>query len=178
MNMLSGKAYKRVPKNLEECIEENAAVSTLHYWAEKIESFGAIVFVILIIAGIIFTIIETVNMVDVNEDMAFGAFLTSALTWALYAFIEYCTYRVIALLVNAFATLLQHTIISTNIAMVRADLDPDFPKAPTTPKEAPVPPRTSLLKANEKKTNWICPHCGANNIGNYTSCEMCGKDRN
>lgn len=177
-NMFSGKISKRIPKTLEECVQSDATVTNLHIWAERLESWGAVLCAVLIIIGVISTIIATVNMADVNEDLIFSTCLTSIITWGLYAFIEYCVYHVLALLISALASITQNTIISANVALLNADQNPETPRAPEQAPSA-EPQRTSLYASAEQQSpRWFCTHCGASNKGSNTFCEMCGKEKN
>lgn len=158
-NMFSGKTTKQIPTSLNECRQEDATVNNLHKWAERLENWGRSLFVILIIIGIICTIIDTVIMLDNDEDMALATCISSVITWGLYAFIEYCAYHVLALLISALASITQNTIVSANVALYEAS------KRYTNPTSTePVPDGM-----------WVCYHCGTHNSINYGQCKKCGK---
>ena len=183
-NMFSGKTNKQIPTSLNECTQEDATVSNLHTWAKRLENWGQILFVILIIIGIISTIAETINMADINEDMAFMTCITSAITWGLYAFIEYCAYHVLALLISALASITQNAIISANVALYQAakstddiqELNQDHP----APNNIFSNDRTDSYSQTINRTvapdgMWVCKNCGTNNSLNYGQCKKCGK---
>ena len=198
-NMFTGKSKKQIPKTLSECVSPDATATNLHYWSEKLENWGQILFVILIIIGIISTIVDTVNMSDVNEDMAFATFLSSAITWALYAFIEYCAYHVLALLISALASITQNTIISANVALYESAKSEGFPQDITEnipspnakadkdltcesavsanentpqPKEWQPVAETTAIKIGQ--TNIKCLNCDCVQFGGNKFCKRCG----
>jgi len=160
-DMFTGKSEKQIPETLSECTSPDATASNLHDWSGKLENWGKILFVILIIIGIISTIVDTVNMADINEDMAFVTCITSAIIWALYAFIEYCAYHVLALLISALASITQNTIISANVALYEASQKLD---AVQYVDHGPAPDGM-----------WACKNCGTHNSLNYGQCKNCGK---
>ena len=184
-NMFTGKSEKQIPKTLSECTSPDATASNLHYWSEKLENWGQILFVILIIIGIISTIVDTVNMADIDEDMAFATCITSAITWALYAFIEYCAYHVLALLISALASITQNTIISANVALYEASQNCASPvytqtaigidsSNPTV--QSPKPNAVQYVNHGPAPDGmWACKNCGTHNSLNYGQCKKCGK---
>ena len=186
-NMFSGKQEKHIPQTLSECTRSDATVNNLHTWAERLENLGAIFFVVLIIVGIISTVVDTIQVADVNEDMAFPTFLTSAITWGVYAFIEYCAFHVLALLISALGCITQNTMIAADVALYEA--------AKKAPKTAPVQPDTKP-RANFSAASftpdaytptpkgpaptadtWVCKNCGTSNKKEYGQCKKCGQYR-
>ena len=109
-----------IPENIQEILRPNKISVALMRWAEWIKGFGGFLFAVLLIIGIIISILAATS---VNEDDAFIAFLTSAITWGLYSAIEYAAYRIISLLFTALASLVRNTQISTDIALLQADKD-------------------------------------------------------
>lgn len=131
-NMFSGNQEKRIPKNFEECYKTDSITKNLWLWCERLEKLGSILFWLIIIFGII-TAIEASFTVTV-EEVTHGTYYTwtetettttfewevllvSIVETALYAFIEYCVYHVLALLVGSLASMVQHTKITANIAL-------------------------------------------------------------
>ena len=180
-NMFSGKSDKLIPKTLAECTQRDATVTNLHIWAERLESWGQILFVILIIIGIISTITDTVTMADIDEDMAFMTCITSAITWGIYAFIEYCAYHVLALLISALASITQNTIISANVALYEASGNTyaENSSQPTTSNSTTTakPIHTLGVRSTLVADKWICAHCKTSNSTNYSQCKKCGQYR-
>ena len=182
-NMFSGKSEKQIPKTLSECTRPDATASNLHHWSEKLENWGQILFALIVVFGIIATIVETVNMVDINEDMAFATAITSAATWALYAFIEYCAYHVLALLISALASITQNTIISANVALYEASKNCTDPIPQQAPAQHTPIFSDKLTDSYSQTVNrtpvpdgmWVCQNCGTKNSLNYGQCKKCGK---
>lgn len=187
-NMFSGKNKKRIPKSLFECIKEDAVVTHLHTWAERLESWGHFLFIMLIIIGIISTIVVTVLMVDLYEEMAFVTCIASVITWAFYAFIEYCAYHVLALLISALASITQNTMISADVSLYQASKERDdarqqpeesASKAPVTPAppvpQSPVqsPEQIGVLPIKGTDGKIICPICNTQQSANRSVCWNC-----
>lgn len=168
-NMFSGKSNKQVPKDLKECLRSDSTVTNLHNWAERLENWGQILFVIIVIVGVITTIISTVEMADVNEDLMFTTFLSSAITWALYAFIEYCAYHVLALLISALATITQNVIISANVALFESG------QTHGIPEEEPSAANPNVFKKVIGEDQKECYACGHVQSATHRCCENCGE---
>lgn len=162
-NMFSGKSNKQIPQNLSECTREDATATNLHYWSERLESWGHFVFIFLIVIGIFSTVIDTYTVAQADEEMALVTCFSSIIEWGLYAFLEYCAYHVLALLISALASITQNTIITANVSLYDA-----YQKhiVPTTTTEA-APPKM-----------WVCKSCGTQNKDDYGQCKKCGKFRN
>ena len=175
-NMFSNKTEKKIPKTLNDCVKPDATVANLHTWAERLESWGKFLFKALIVIGIISTIFDAVEVSDVDEELILGAIITSATSWALYAFIEYCAYHVLALLVSALASITQNSIISANVALLEASQHHEYIETPTTqnvnmPKSAPKPaPRKNIPDGH--KACWACGHVQPKS---NMSCSKCGE---
>jgi hypothetical protein len=170
----------------------------LHAWAERLENWGQILFIILFILGIASTIMNTINVADVDEDMALVTCVTTFATWGIYVFIEYCAYHVLALLISALASITQNTIITANVALYEAAKNTSgfvpvqtttapTPVAAPTPVTAPTPvaaqtPVTNyynppVVKTASLNNMWVCKYCGTHNKNEYGQCKKCGKFR-
>ena len=172
-NMFSGKTSKQIPATLNECTREDATVNNLHIWAARLETFGKILFWILIGAGVILALVESIQTEEVNigstyypitktiTTFDFELFLTSIGQTALYAFIEYCSFHVLALLISALASITQNTIISANVALYQAAKDSES--------------NQELNQTAAPAGTWICKDCGTHNSLNYGQCKKCGK---
>lgn len=188
-NMFSGKKDKKIPQTLSECTRADDTVSNLHIWSERLENWGQVLFVILIIVGIISTISATIEMADVDEDLVFSTLIGSAASWSLYAFIEYCAYHVLALLISALASITQHTIITANVALFEATKDAKDSYATassredegaennqTKPKDEPFVwsfvNETTAVAAGEN--NIRCTNCRCIQFKGNTVCRQCG----
>lgn len=129
-NMFSGKAEKTIPKNLKECYEADKTTHNLLVWSKRLDYLGQFLFVLIIVAGIILAITSSIavntTVVGPADDTItetsfdFVIFITSLITTAIYAFIEYCVYHVLALLISSLAAIVQNTKITANIALYNA----------------------------------------------------------
>ena len=173
---------KKVPKSLKECYATDNVSSNLWSWSEWLEVWGGRVLVILIIIGIISTIGQAIQVADIDEDLVFITVITSMITWILYAFIEYCAYHVLSLLIASLATIVLNTRITANVAIYNVAKEeglfnekPETHTSPTTKQTSAY----SLSKLANEKTNsngaWICKECGTKNNAGNLYCKDCGK---
>jgi len=184
-NMFSGKSEKQIPRNLDECAQPDTTASNLHYWSERLENWGQRLFVILIIIGVFSTIAVMFNMSDIDDGEGFMICITTAVTWGLYAFIEYCAYHVLALLISALASITQNTIIAANVALYNASINQTEPTATSIVPEATpsvanmsTPLKTTAQKETAEYGTWVCKNCGTNNKDSYFQCKKCGQYKN
>ena len=115
--MFTENLEKEIPKSLNDCYKTDNLTKNLWIWCERIEKVGIIFFRVLIVLGIIISIIGLINDMDYNEDQALPNLITTFTTWGIYAFIEYVSYHVIALLIGSLASIVQHTKITANVAL-------------------------------------------------------------
>ena len=205
-NMFSGNQEKRIPKNFNECYKADSITKNLWLWCERLEKLGSILFGLIIIFGII-TAIEASFTVTVEEvthsnyydtwtetetttSFEWEVLLVSIVETALYAFIEYCVYHVLALLIGSLASMVQHTKITANIILYNSAKTEGIATADnkTESEETEEPEEDSSSKcsrqmhkdyiseienidANTESANWtlyesiqgyeaICNHCG------------------
>ena len=135
--MFSGNTEKRMPRDLKSCYRTNPLVNNLWKWCEWLENAGFVVFLILVLLGVIYTINDTSTAKKLVEDIGDEAInelrkqgveipsplsvcIDSATKWALIAIGEFLTYHVLALLVGSLASIVQHNKISADVALYRA----------------------------------------------------------
>lgn len=131
-NMFSGNQEKKIPKNFKECYETDNVTQNLWIWCERLEKWGKILFWVLIVGGLILSISTSIVEKEVvvreatywgeaetelRKTFDFEIFIPLLLETALYAFLEYCAYHILALLVGSLATIVQHTKITANITL-------------------------------------------------------------
>ncbi|MBQ3541982.1 MAG: hypothetical protein IJA45_02530 [Oscillospiraceae bacterium] len=208
-NMFSGNDKKSIPNTLDECTRIDAVSNNLWIWSERLENWGRILFFLLVVIGIISTIAEGVSTHELLQELGkeidpqelaalgykipsvFDVVLVSLFMWGLYAFLEYCAYHVLALLIGALASITQNTIITANAALLTANMQPNIPK--TTPQETTAktnsatstqaapksePPRKIVTRPTPPPPGmWQCKNCGTNNKDNYSQCKQCGQYR-
>ena len=141
---------KRIPRTLRACTATDATVLDLYIWSDRVEKWGGIVLLVLIVVGFLVTIVETVAQIDVNEEMVIPTLITSVVSWGLTAFLTYCAYQVTALLLRAMAKITHHTMIAANVALYESN------KEENEREEQPKAPVVTVGKAGK----WACPECG------------------
>ena len=189
-NMFSNKDSKRIPKSLSECTQLSEPTKNLYTWAEQLECWGEWLLYALVVIGIISTLSATFEMADINDDLVFSTLLTSAVTWALYAFIEYCAYHALALLLNALATITHNTAITANVALYEASRNRDSSASEQHDSSIPcsassaqptdianTAPHAPYSGTSNSPGTWVCTGCGTHNSMNYGQCKKCGKYR-
>lgn len=172
-NMFTETRIHNSPKSLEDCTKTDKVTDNLWIWASRIETFGEILLVLIVLYGIISAIVASVSdMHATNSGFPVGTFLLRLLTGALWAFIEYCAYHVIALLVGSLASIVEHTRISARLLEYRELKD----NVTTDPAE--INKIETALTNNRKpgKDEWKCPNCGKINA-NYVGTCGCGTSK-
>ena len=167
----------RIPNTLEECTYTGATVSNLNHYAQQLEMWGKRLLIILIVVGIIFTIVETVGLIDVNEELIIPTLISSLLSRSIYAVIEFFAYHVLAMLIRALAAITANTTITANVALWEAskkessvvEVVPEHQQATQT-ADKPVKRTTPVINADN---SWICPNCGQGNLNTRSSCWRC-----
>ena len=113
-NMFSGNTQKEIPHSLQECYQTDAVTRNLWVWCERIETWGRRLCILLAIIGVISIISTGIIAAEyslVETDPLFVLVAEEIFAWALYCFLEYCAYHVLALLIASLATIVQSTKI-------------------------------------------------------------------
>ena len=143
-NMFKGEEIKNIPDKLENVLVADKVSYNLWIWAKRLETLGKVLMTLLIIAGVIlaFTSSYVEKEVPVEDESSYSyyyddyeeeteikkvfdaeMFFTVIADTALYAFIVYCSYHVLALLIGALASIVQNTKITADIALLEAKKD-------------------------------------------------------
>ena len=109
-NMFSGNREKKIPKTFKDCYKTDNVTNNLWLWAERLETIGIVLAVIVGIAAFIIGIV-------MFEDSDGGSLLISFLGAPVAAFLEYISFHIIALLIGSLASIVQNTRISADIAL-------------------------------------------------------------
>ena len=197
-NMFSRNTDKNVPKTLKDCYKTDSITENLWSWCIRLENWGKILFWILIVGGLILAITSSIVEKEVvikeatmwssaetelRKTFDFGIFFSLAIDTALYAFLEYCAYHIIALLVGSLARIVQNTKVAADVAIYNAakeekdDSTPENEKNESylsrAAKEVEKPIRNNNSVASSSKV-WVCKKCGEkNSSGMY--CKSCGE---
>lgn len=166
---------RSIPKSLDDCMKEDSTVTNLHLWADRLERWGKNLFWILIIIGIVTVVTQIIGYDDIDEDIIVFTVLSTALSWGLYAFIEYCVYNAIALLIRSLAMITHSTLVSANIAIYESgknlvQTEPTKPVAKSAPRT-----NVSGLSGSGQAGTKKCPSCGALQSAKRQSCSECGE---
>lgn len=163
-NMFSNNSKTTIPKSLSECTKPNATVDNLHSWSEKLEKWGKILFVVILILGVIVTVTEMIKTQELRQEYRHAMeeyvelpseveiLFNKLLTWGFYALLEYCAYHVLALLISALAFITQSTNISANVALYVAANNPDTNKGSTQTQTAAKPTLSDKQSTNSTQT--------------------------
>lgn len=109
--MFSGNVEKKIPKDLRSCYKPDNVSTILWRNCELWEKIGSIIFWVLLVGGLIFSIVMGITA------ESFGIFLYSALGSIGAAFIQKLICIGVAVGFGTFAALVQNTKISANIAL-------------------------------------------------------------
>lgn len=159
------KSEKEIPKTLYECRLTDNVSNVLWNWSINLESWSIIILIILSIIGIITSIVSGAKMSDYNDDLARTTTITSIITWALYAFIGYFSFKALSLLIAALSKIVESTCVTANVALYTAA---KAEKASTEESTKPAP------QSSYSKGPWTCK-CGTTNDANSISCKDCGE---
>ena len=199
-NMFSGHKKKTVPKNLKECYQTDSVTHNLWTWAERLEKFGQIFAIFVLIAIII---VAFALLIDSGDGWIFLLFLITA---PLSAFLEYISFHILALLIGSLASIVQHTKITANLNLYNSSKE--YTTNDNTEKSAHGENnKTNITKSSSSVIQppyWCancgtegpfedkCPQCGRriktytkpqpktdtaknlNNLKKYWDCEKCG----
>ena len=173
---MSKKRNSRIPNTLEECTNTGKTVSNLYHYALQLEKWGKRLFVILIVVGIIFTVVETVSLIDVNEELIIPTLISSLLSWSVYAVIEFFVYHVLAMLIRALASITENTMITANVALWEASKKDNSISEVVTAEQSDVPTEQPDIKAYSRQFDdgsWTCTSCGQKNLSTRATCWRC-----
>lgn len=168
-------SYKKiVPTSLEECYEPDDVSRKLLQWADWLKIWGKRVLIILLIFGIFSTIEDAVAMADIDEELVVFTIISSLASWVLYAFIEYCTYNAVSLLVLALATIVQNTKITAYTTLYNASKSEPEKQSENIVTNEIVETKPENIVKKEVKHSWICNSCGKMRTG--SPCPNCGNE--
>ena len=126
-NMFTDLEKRKIPKSLQRCLETDPVSANLWRWCQRLESLGLFLFWAIIVAGsiIAFTtaFVETGEGRYADTEFDFWLFVFNLAKTALYAYLEYIVYHVLALLIGSAASVVQNTKISADVALYRAAVD-------------------------------------------------------
>lgn len=121
-NMFSGNEKKEIPTDLSQCVQGSPVASNLWVWAKRLETLGKVLFWLILIFGLIETagMIDTVKSTRAEEAQVFDLVFSQIVKYTFSAFIEYCAYHVLALLIGSLASIVQNSKVSADVALLEA----------------------------------------------------------
>lgn len=170
MSMFSQIQSEPICTTVDECVQNDKLSNNLWTWAHRLETLGMVLFVFLLVYGIyaakqVAMVEEIVGVYYTRVETKFDStvFFVELINWALYAFVEYCLYHVVALLIGALAGIYQST------------------KAAARLQEYHIRKEEGILEAGEKSSpdagedRWVtCPQCGTAQRAARGKCFQCG----
>lgn len=178
MSMFSQIQSEPTCTTVDECVQNDKLSNNLWTWAHRLETLGMALFVFLLVYGIYAAVQgATVEVVKgtyyqrVETEFDFMAFLVGLINWALYAFIEYCLYHVVALLIGALAGIYQNTKAAArlqeyHIRKGEGTLEAGKRSSPEAGEKA-----SSDVGEDRRVT---CPQCGTRQHAVREKCYQCG----
>lgn len=122
MSMFSQIQSEPTCTTVDECVQKDKLSNNLWIWAHRLETLGMVLFVFLLGYGIyaaaqgaMVEVVEGAYYPRVETKFDFLIFLVGLINWILYAFIEYCLYHVVALLIGALAGIYQNTKVAARL---------------------------------------------------------------
>ena len=173
------KKHRNIPHSLEECTQTGETAAKLYQFASQLEKWGNRLLIILMIAGILFTIVNIIGLIDVNEALIIPTLISSVLSWSIYTAIAFFAYHLFAILIRALASITENTTITANVALWEASKKAmpakELPKKPQSAPAAdqPAAPAAPPPPVVYEDGSWSCPNCGQKNLSTRTTCWRC-----
>ena len=109
---------RSVPKTLNECIENGKVERDLWRWSELMEVIGVVLLFLIVVGG--FFVSFSIST-ELRGDYSIGPeFFILLFVCVVIGLVQYISFRIIALLIGAQASVVENTRISANIAMYKA----------------------------------------------------------
>lgn len=193
-NPFKTKDHANIPLNLDACCYTDYTAGELWRIANAVDTWGGIIFVLLLILGIILSFCAATAVNDIVDGAGSPLFLYTALTWGVIAVVECIGYHLISISVRAFASIVQNTRVSANVALYAAanstpmaehsSTTPVAPNFNNTPTEenihiqpashtAESPNQTPVFPVVVSPEEIICPNCGTRQRRNRKCCFNC-----
>ena len=126
MKTLFSDLYKKKkPEEIGDCIKVDPVSENLWKWSDRIEKFGIFLLIFILIAGVILAITSSFYEKEIGtyytytvKKFDWGIFSSEITKTVFYAFVEYCAYHVLALLIASLASIVQNTRTTTDIQIL------------------------------------------------------------
>ena len=186
-NLLTKHEYTQ-----EECLRPNKTIHNMWSWAQALEVLGIICAIGVAIFGLVTAIGagKLASALDQRSTFKFGTFLTTFLPFVLYAFLTYCGFHALALIISAIGNITYNSLVSAKAALTQTfhsgsqKSDSNKGTASThVSEENPWAKLDTLQKAAPAKADsatdhnyWLCPKCGKRQPNAVVVCG-CGQRR-
>ena len=163
MNFIKQSYQESAPKSISDCVKMDPLSQNLWHWASRLETLGKIFFWGIVFFGML----ETIAILsDAAPDKRFSLLLSQLIKFFLFAFCEFCLFRVLALLIGALASITQNTKATAKLSefAIRNQYPEKNEKTGETENsfrvKCPNPKCSEMLSFPEGTTSATCPHCG------------------
>lgn len=195
MSMFSQIQSEPTCTTVDECVQNDKLSNNLWTWAHRLETLGMVLFVFLLVYGIYAAVqgamvgVVHYQWVGLKTEFDFMVFLVGLIDWAIYAFIEYCLYHVVALLIGALAGIYQNTkatarlqeyqlrnLIAQEASSPRSAQSAETVRdvAQAEQKEAVPSPVVAPSGSPRGYGTVCCPQCGRSQSNAREKCYQCG----
>lgn len=178
MSMFSQIKNEPTCTTVDECVQSDRLSNDLWTWAHRLEKLGMALFVLLLVYGIYAAaqgaMVEEVHSWGVETEFDFMAFLVGLIDWAFYAFIEYCLYHVVALLIGALAGIYQNTKAAARLQEYQTRKGEGVPAAGVRKAEGTLAAGEKSSPEAKEDGRVTCPKCGTPQHAVREKCYNCG----
>lgn len=194
MSMFSETQKEQTCATVEECTRRDKVADNLWAWADRLESLGVVLCLLLLVGGLIVSwqsaqAAVRVTSWGVKAEFDWGTFLWSLVSWMLYAFIGYCSCHSLALLVGALAGIYQNTKTTARLqeyqlrntvaqeavpARSAQPVETTRDVAQIEQKEATPAPVAAPSGTPRGYGTVCCPQCGRSQSDAREKCYQCG----
>ena len=154
-----------IPQYLTDCTKVDGTSSELFNWAEKVDHLANTLFWISVIMGLLTGLV----LFSVDFDNFWWVALVVLLLFVINGLINYFILHVIAVLINALASIVHNTDVTANVALLEASANPNI----TIQKPAsPTPSYSGRSSKPAPMTKRVC-RCGKCGIERHSEDEFC-----
>ena len=177
-NMFKGYQNKKIPTSIADCIAPNSLSLNLWKWCKRVETLGCIMATVVLILSLMQSIqaasvtqeVETLYGSRDKQTFDVWIFVLYLFGSVAKAFVTYCSFHSVALLLGAISSIVQNTRISADLALLNSMSNPELPITNCDDNK--------LLRKekNVAAETWICKNCKAVNSSNNLFCQSCGEN--
>ena len=178
MSMFSQIQSEPTCTTVDECVQNDRLSNNLWTWAHRLETLGMALFVFLLVFGIYAAVQGATVEVEkgyyytyTETEFDFGVFSIELVNWAFYAFVEYCLYHVVALLIGALAGIYQNTKAAARLQEYHIRKGEGTFGGGKRPSSAAEEKPSPVAEVDP----WLtCPQCGTRQSATREKGDQCG----